>query len=189
MKEAFARPAASTDRDRKPVSHASAVRVAVALLGLAALLVACGGEKAPEGTRSFRDLSRQHVDSPVTDPQDPPVGGPHFSAWQNCASTAIRRSENAVHSMEHGAVWLTYRPDLSSADQATLRKLARRYVLVGRLPVGLKDPVVASAWGRQLRLSSVDDPRLAEFVGAFVQGPQTPERGAPCTGGTGEPAR
>ncbi|MPZ29305.1 MAG: DUF3105 domain-containing protein, partial [Micromonosporaceae bacterium] len=48
-------------------------------------------------------------------------------------------------------------------------------------------PVVASAWGKQLPLDSADDPRLKEFVRTFAQGPQTPEPGAPCTGGAGEP--
>ena len=46
-------------------------------------------------------------------------------------------------------------------------------------------PVVATAWGRQLAQDSVDLPRLSAFVDTFAQGPQTPELGAPCTGGMG----
>jgi hypothetical protein len=46
----------------------------------------------------------------------------------------------------------------------------------------LSTPVVASAWGKQLRLKSVDDPKLQEFIRAYRKGPQTPEPGAPCTG-------
>ena len=52
----------------------------------------------------------------------------------------------------------------------------------------LPAPVVASAWGYQLRLDSAADDRLDAFVRRFVQGAQAPERGSPCTGGTGEPA-
>jgi hypothetical protein len=33
-----------------------------------------------------------------------------------------------------------------------------------------------------VRLKSVDDPRLQEFIVAYRKGPQTPEPGAPCTG-------
>jgi hypothetical protein len=51
----------------------------------------------------------------------------------------------------------------------------------------LPSPVVASAWGKQLRLDGAGDPRLERFVSAFQQGPQTPEPGAACTGGVGEP--
>ena len=45
--------------------------------------------------------------------------------------------------------------------------------------------MVATAWGRQLAQDSVDLPRLSAFVDTFAQGPQTPELGAPCTGGMG----
>ncbi len=45
---------------------------------------------------------------------------------------------------------------------------------------------MASAWGVQLALGSTEDPRLPAFVARYSQGPQTPEPGAPCTGGTSE---
>lgn len=47
----------------------------------------------------------------------------------------------------------------------------------------LPAPVVATAWGEQIRLDGVDDLRLGQFVSAFRQGPQTPEPGTACTGG------
>jgi len=84
--------------------------------------------------------------------------------------------------MQHGAVWITYRPGLGEADVNRLRELATGYVLVSPFD-GLPSPVVASAWGRQLRLDSAQDPRLGAFIDAFRRGPQTPEPGAPCTGG------
>jgi hypothetical protein len=37
-------------------------------------------------------------------------------------------------------------------------------------------------------LDSTEDPRLEQFVSAFRQGPQTPEPGAPCMGGTSKTA-
>jgi hypothetical protein len=85
-------------------------------------------------------------------------------------------------------VWITYRPDLPADQVATLRDLAKgqSYVLVSPYP-GLPAPVVASAWGKQLRLNTAGDPALATFVRTYEAGPQTPERGAPCSGGTGQP--
>jgi hypothetical protein len=99
------------------------------------------------------------------------------------------RDENAVHSLEHGAVWITYRPDLPQNQVDQLRDLAQNqtYVLVSPR-ADLPSPVVASAWGKQLRLQSADDPDLERFIGAFRQGPQTPEQGAACTGGIGQPS-
>jgi hypothetical protein len=134
----------------------------------------------------FDDLSQQHVDTPVQYEQTPPVGGPHAPPplWQNCAfyDSAVP-SEHAVHSMEHGAVWVTYSPDLPEADRAELAELADDYVLVSAYE-GLPSPVVASAWGRQLQLIGVADPGLEAFIDQFANGPQSPEPGAPCSGGT-----
>jgi hypothetical protein len=86
--------------------------------------------------------------------------------------------------MEHGAVWITYQPNLPADQVDILRKAAQQsYVLVSPYP-GLPSPVVASAWSNQLKLDSASDPKLDQFVRYFRQGPQTPEPGAPCTGGT-----
>jgi len=95
-----------------------------------------------------------------------------------------------VHSLEHGAVWVTYQPTLPAAQVATLQKLvkANSYALLSPYE-GIKSPVVASAWGKQLALPSADDPRLAVFLRTYLQGPQTPEPGAACTGGTGTPEK
>ena len=87
--------------------------------------------------------------------------------------------------MEHGAVWITHAADLPAADVAILQQFAEtgKEVLVSPFS-GLPAPVVASAWGKQLQLDSVTDPRLAQFVGYFDDGPQTPEIDTPCAQGT-----
>jgi hypothetical protein len=93
-----------------------------------------------------------------------------------------------VHSLEHGAVWLAYRPDLAADQLDKIRALARQHTHVLVSPYeGLKEVVVATAWGKQLRLNSVTDPRLAAFVAAFEEGPQTPELGVTCSGALGQP--
>lgn len=62
-------------------------------------------------------------------------------------------SENAAQSMEHGAVRITYPPDLPPEQIDSLRDLPRQqsYILVSPFP-DLPSPVVVSAWGRQLHL-------------------------------------
>lgn len=142
----------------------------------------------PTDVQSFGVTGRAHVQTQVSYPQSPPVGGNHAPIWQNCGFyDAPVANENAVHSMEHGAVWIAYRPGLSDKQVDALRNIADRssHVLVSPYP-GLQAPVVASAWGRQLRLDSAEDPRLGQFVRAFRLGSQAPERGGPCTGGTGK---
>jgi hypothetical protein len=40
-----------------------------------------------------------------------------------------------------------------------------------------------------LARTHANDPRIAQFIQKYAQGPQTPEPGAPCSGGTGTPAQ
>ncbi len=145
-----------------------------------------GGE--PDGTQTFTGLEQTHVDTPVDYPQNPPVGGPHNPVWQTCAfyDKPIMK-ERGVHSMEHGAVWITFSSDLPSAQVEMLKALQAggKEVLVTPYE-GLPTPIVASAWGKQLQLQTADDPRLAQFVRYFDDGPQTPETNTPCSDGTSE---
>jgi hypothetical protein len=138
--------------------------------------------------KTYLVTDRTHVQGPVDYPQQPPVGGNHAAIWQNCGFyTMPVPSERAVHAMEHGAVWITYRPDLPEAQVRALRPFApaNPYVLVSPWPdSSLPAPVVASAWGVQLTADSTSDPAIAAFVEEFANGPQTPEKGAPCSGGT-----
>jgi hypothetical protein len=135
------------------------------------------------GVRSFENLSIQHRNGTITYEQTPPAGGEHNPVWQNAGfyeQQVIR--ERAVHTLEHGAVWITYRADLPEDQKEELRRIVESQDCLLASPYPLSAPVVASAWGKQLRLNSVDDPRLQEFIRAYRKGPQTPEPGAPCTG-------
>jgi hypothetical protein len=166
-------------------------------VGVAVLIVGQQTARGPQDPASaITDLetieitSADHVQQPVDYPRTPPAGGPHAPAWQNCGFYADPvLSETAVHSMEHGAVWLTYEPQLPQSQIDELRELAEQQTYILASPFdGLASPVVASAWGRQVGLTGADDPDLDRFVRAFRQGPQTPEPGAACTGAIDEPA-
>ncbi|AHY46970.1 Protein of unknown function (DUF3105) [Rubrobacter radiotolerans] len=146
---------------------------------------------APEGVEEF-DVggAGQHTEGTVEYAQNPPAGGEHHPNWQNCGFyTQPVRNETAVHSLEHGAVWITYSPDLPADQLETIGQLAtnQSYVLASPYE-DLPSPIVASAWGYQLQLDSANDPALEQFLRAYVQGPQTPEPGAACTGGVGTPS-
>lgn len=133
---------------------------------------------------STYDVSQGHVTGTVTYAQKPPAGGQHNATWLNCGVYDRQvPNENAVHALEHGAVWVTYDPSLPSEQVEKLRKkIPSTYMLLSPYN-GLPSPVVASAWGKQVLLTGVDDPKLPDFITAYRQGPQTPEPGAACTGG------
>lgn len=182
------RPVALSHRRRRDLL---ALAVALVLLLPAALATGQGSEPISDpntGVLSWPELDRQaaqHVDGPVEYAMVPPAGGPHNPVWQSCGVyTAPIYNEHAVHSLEHGAVWITYQPDLPAADVQRLNDLANMgHVIVSPYP-GLTDPVVASAWGRQVRLTGVDDPRLQQFIVEFRRNPNTaPEPNATCSMG------
>ena len=138
-----------------------------------------------EGLQTYVVTSAEHTNDPVAYPQSPPVGGPHFPVWQTCGAYSVPLpNERAVHSEEHGAVWLTYQPDLPQKQVTRLQKLADGSddILVSPYP-GQDAPIIASAWGAQLKLDSPGDKRLDQFI-AFYAG-HGPEQ-ASCRGGTTE---
>ncbi|MBO0921460.1 DUF3105 domain-containing protein [Cellulomonas sp. zg-ZUI222] len=143
-----------------------------------------------EGVETFDGLSFDHVTTEVDYPQTPPVGGEHNAVWQNCGVyDAPVVDEHAVHSLEHGAVWLTHSPDLPADQVAALHALAdgRPYVMVSPYE-GQPSPVVATAWGVQLQLDGAEDERLPVFVRKYLLNPELPEAGALCSNGVGSPA-
>ncbi len=143
-----------------------------------------------DGVETLENLTFDHVDGPVDYGRPAPAGGDHYVAWQNCGVyTEPIGNENGVHSLEHGAVWLTYDPSLPADQVATLAEFAKKesYVLVSPVE-GLPSPVVASSWGYQLEADDASDPRIAAFVRKYLLNTELPEVGAACTGGVGTPA-
>ncbi len=187
----FRRVQQRQDSRRRFAWIAVAVVAALAIAGGVTWAVA-GSTARPSplaAVKTYPAQSRNHTTAAVKYAQNPPVGGDHAPVWLNCGVyTAPVPAENAVHDLEHGAVWITYRPGLSRTQLDPIRKLAASQPYLTVSPYkGLPAPIVASAWGVQLRLKSASDPGLAAFVAKYAQGPQTPEPGAPCSGGVGNP--
>ncbi|MFE6284197.1 DUF3105 domain-containing protein [Streptomyces sp. NPDC057877] len=135
-------------------------------------------------------LSQNHVTKSVKYPVTPPVGGDHHAAWMNCNGdvyTKALNNENAVHSLEHGAVWVTYNSKAPKADVDALAEKVKQTPYTLMSPVeDQKDPVLLTAWGHQRTVTGADDPNVGKFFEKYVQGEQTPEKGAACTGGLSE---
>jgi hypothetical protein len=60
------------------------------------------------------------------------------------------------------------------------------FLLLSPYP-GQRSPIVLTAWSVQLEVGSPTDSRVEAFINRYRLGPTTPERGAACTGGVGEP--
>ncbi|QNE73742.1 DUF3105 domain-containing protein [Streptomyces finlayi] len=203
---AGARRAKLDEARRKERARERRVRIATisASVAVVAALVAGGGylmaaaddkDKAEEqaktspvtGERTWDKLKQNHVGTKVDYPMNPPVGGDHNQVWMNCDAdvyTAEIPKENAVHSLEHGAVWVTYNEKAKDTDIKAFSKRVSSTPYSLMSPIAdQKDPLMLSAWGKQVTVKSATDPRVAQFFTKYVQGPQTPEPGAACSGG------
>src|SRR5690606_12844335 len=76
-----------------------------------------------DGLVRIPGLSRDHNNTVQFEGlEKPPAGGVHYDRWLNCGvySEPVEVG-NALHSLEHGAVWITYRPDLADDQVSRLQ--------------------------------------------------------------------
>jgi hypothetical protein len=117
----------------------------------------------------------------------PAFGGPHDGTWAACTGNVYPnavRTENMVHSLEHGAVWIAYNPQQITGpalDALKVRVNGHPYTMMSPFP-GLDKPISLQSWGHQLKLDKTDDPRIDQFIAALRTNPNGvyPEVGASC---------
>ena len=173
-----------------------AAAIAVSLFAIAVIgyAVTRSGREAAESVTAAHQIAGiavydypggLHTAQPVAYEQSPPVGGQHDLEWADCTGTvydAPIRDENAVHALEHGAVWLTYNPDISSDDLRALKQLTdgQAGTMLSPYP-NLDAPISLQSWGHQLKVDSVDDVRVEQFIEFLRFNPAlSPEAGASC---------
>jgi len=171
-------------------------RRSLALAVLAGALLGCGGDARGSSGADIPGLvverigPYEHVIADLHYDQPAPSGGDHLPSpyWLNCGVyEGSVPEELAVHSLEHGAVWIALGPDSNDADRERATELADgRKVFVSDVS-GLADPVQLVAWGLRLPLASLDDPRAEQFVDAFIDGSGAPEAGSSCSSPLGDP--
>lgn len=132
--------------------------------------------------------SGQHVQPTqrVAYDQSPPFGGPHDSFWADCDGIVYKsavRTENMVHALEHGTVWIAYNPDKvkgTDLDTLKLKVQGKQFMMLSPYP-GLDKAVSLQSWGHQLKVDSATDPRIDEFISALRTNQyEYPEVGASC---------
>jgi len=181
-----------------PWGFAAGVTVLVlalaAIIGYAVLNTGSGFVTAADrvdgsysGLKVVDNASANHVPGVVAYPgrdTTPPNSGDHNGLPQTCqVYDAAIAPEHAVHSMEHGAVWVTYRPDLPADQVDVLRGLVEgnAYRMLSPYP-GQTAAISLQAWGRTLTVDSASDPLVEKFLTDYTNGPQTREVGAACSG-------
>jgi hypothetical protein len=171
---------------KKPIGKWIAYGVAgVVVIGLVAIIANPPEEfpdEPPPGAEEVAVGAPTHVEGPIDYDREVPAGGQHNPIPVACTIyDQPLPPENVVHSLEHGAVWITYQNE-DAVNLGSLERLARSRSKVILSPVPTQtSPIMATAWGWQLELHDAGDTRLPQFIQA-VQGDfsKAPESGASC---------
>lgn len=165
------------------------ILAALIVLGIALFIVNYVRDRelnrVPDGVMSYTYAGGDHNNEFNVWTEIPPVGGTHHEQWQKCGFYDGQINPGmGVHTLEHGAVWITYSPDLPQEQIDKLREYGDDdYMLISEYP-GLPAPIVASSWGKQLKLQNADDEALKQFIRVFKNNPEyAPEPGATCSNG------
>ncbi len=118
----------------------------------------------------FEDQGRDHINPGAPhDPysSNPPTSGPHLASLQPCDLYGDEVPDEAViHSLEHGAVWITYKDkddkELVSQLREVFEEESAKVILS---PRSQNESVVAVAsWGRLLKLDEFDKQQILDFI-------------------------
>jgi thiol-disulfide isomerase/thioredoxin len=166
---------------------AFAIAVAAVLIAIAAAVFVLfpadsgGGNsglssEAPQNilqTEEFPILGQSHIGQgePVDYNSNPPTSGGHYGSvrpWGVFDQEVA--DQGALHNLEHGGIWITYRPDLEQSSLRQLREITARYpnaVLMSPRPEN-DSPIAIVSWGRVMRLESVDAENIDLYIRTYV---------------------
>lgn len=170
---------------------------AIAILGLALLLPACGKDSGkPSDTSGTQQPPPSQPPPSPGDPQietfasegsthvpvgtqivyntDPPTSGNHYPDVQDGGYFEVPiAAPYLVHSMEHGAVIIYYNPATVTASQKdSLRAIAATYPgMFGQVICVPRDdaayPIILTAWTHRYRLPTYDQSRIDAFIALY----------------------
>ena len=99
---------------------------------------------------------------------NPPTSGPHYVNSQPAGIYDKPVPDgNLIHSMEHGAVILWYKSDISASDSAKLKSVFTNVPVCKKIMVprdSLDVPLALTSWGRLLKLQTIDENQIKTFM-------------------------
>lgn len=153
----------------------------VIVIGGGWLLITTVGPKAPDYSQTYPILGRNHIPdgSTASYNSNPPTSGGHYG---NPAPARfyneVLPDEQLVHNLEHGQIWIAYKPGLPEAVMKTLKKLSGGNIVV--TPRSKNDTDIAvAAWGRLDKFNidngTFDAQRIKDFISRYQnRGPENP---------------
>ncbi len=150
--------------------------------------------KKPAPGQFFAAQSRDHIDIGAEHPaynSNPPTGGWHYDTpSQTGIYDKEFPDEQLIHNLEHGHVWIAYKPDLPADQIEKLVAIAKSYgSKIIMAPRKANDaPIYFVAWEYSFSMDTVDEAPAREFIDAHRGfGPeQIPDSGFKDFRGTNE---
>ncbi len=110
------------------------------------------------------------------------ASNPPTSGWHDGGSTAdwgnhltVIPDVTMVHNLEHGGIWISYRDAEDAQTITELEAIVSRYpknVVLTHRP-GNDSRIAVAAWGRLLKLESVDSAQIFNFIARYqLKGPE-----------------
>jgi hypothetical protein len=159
------------------VSNKIFIAVIVLIVGSTAVWIGVNGSdsnKAPRPGVAQQDKGRGHVEleAAASGNDAPPTSGDHANAlpWQVYDQEIP--DGNAIHNLEHGGVYISYRPDLPQDQIQKITALfgppySREKFTPSKAIVAPRaansSPIIMSSWNRNLKLESFDEEQMVNY--------------------------
>lgn len=144
--------------------------VVVAVAGLMVVLAIMSQQPG----ESVETLGNEHIASVNAEHEayntDPPTSGPHteeMAPWG--VSRGPIADENQIHNLEDGGVVIQYGDGVEPGKVRALATIAgdyERVILAPRTTLP-EDQIAVTAWGRIMRLNSVNEDKIRDFITTF----------------------
>lgn len=139
--------------------------------------------KPVEGTVDYTIVGRDHIAQGTAGSgynSNPPTSGPHWAAAaRNGVYDKQLPDEQLIHNLEHGHVWISYKPDTADEVKNKLKEIVEKdswkVVLAPREQNDSKIALVV--WGRVLKMDQPDWDKIEAFIKTYRnRGPEnTPD--------------
>lgn len=159
--------------------------MAIVAIGFVGVVAFKAVNKAPEQPRpgiAQKDMGRQHVQTHKYGGDEPPTSGPHAEALAWKAYDQEVPDVNAIHNLEHGGIYISYRPDLAKDQVDKIRALftapfsdpdfkPTKVIIAPR--ADNKSPIVMSSWLRSEKFTAYDQqPMINYYLKNFGKSPE-----------------
>lgn len=126
-----------------------------------------------EGTVEYNIVGRDHIAQGTSGSgynSNPPSSGPHWPvAAKNGVYESLLPDEQLIHNLEHGHVWISYKPDIADEVKNKLVEIVKEddwKVVLG--PREANDSKIAlCAWGRVLKMDEPDYDKIRAFIKTY----------------------